>query len=129
MAALSIGEATVGGRFDASSKGLPQVATCEWLGDPQYGCAWAHAVQVQVQSTSLGRWCTSRFQQHQISRQILSNDFRLGDAALPQYRFQLLTEAHLVSVQVVAVPEPAEWAMLLAGAGLVGSMVRSRRRA
>lgn len=52
-----------------------------------------------------------------------------GDAALPQYRFQLLTEAHLVSVQVVAVPEPAEWAMLLAGAGLVGSMVRSRRRA
>ena len=52
----------------------------------------------------------------------------VGEAALPQYRFQLLTEEHLVSVQVVAVPEPAEWSMLLAGALLVGVTARSRRR-
>ena len=33
-----------------------------------------------------------------------------------------------ISPNVIAVPEPAEWAMMLAGLGLVGAIVRHRRR-
>jgi outer membrane autotransporter protein len=63
------------------------------------------------------------------------NDFTLlpvgNAAALADVKYQLLTEDELVSIQVVSttpIPEPAEWALLLAGGGLLLLRGRQRRR-
>lgn len=60
----------------------------------------------------------------------------VGDAAINTITGQYGTttpptafRAHAVEQQVRAVPEPASWAMMIGGFGLVGASLRTRRRA
>ena len=65
----------------------------------------------------------------QISFDSFTNDFTITDLVAPA-NLQFSTFYYsLVSGSVAAVPEPATWAMMIAGFGLAGAAMRRRRAA